>query len=236
MKLKKFLKKRFIFFLLILFALLYKINPIKNFSEIISYKLPERLENMYGYCGGESIGYLRYIKKEFDLKANPEIINFVHTPPNLWSIYEAKFNNYKSDKKIVLNYPGKKIQVNLASLGNNIFEFKDPYYFSKISNNINKIYSKKTDLKIDYLEFYKNNYSNNSNLIKKSKLEYKDLSDYKLEINLKEFEIGEKRLFIKIISNEIYDKSSEIKLELENKLDINDYEVIHSHKNCYFLN
>ena len=114
--------------------------------------------------------------------------------------------------------------------------FKDPYYFSTISKNIKKIYSKKTDLKIDYLEFYKNNYSNNSNLIKKSKLGHMDLNDYKLEINLEEFEIEEKRLFIKIISNEIYDKSSEIKLELENKLDINDYEVIHSHKNCYFLN
>ncbi len=236
MKLKKYLKFKFVLLFLILFSFLYKINPIKNFSEIISYKLPKRLENIYGYCGGESIGYLKYIKKEFKLNANPEIINFEHTPPNLWSIYEAKFNNYKSDRKIVLNYPGKKIQVNLASLGDNIFEFKDPYYFSTISNNINKIYSKKTDLKIDYLEFYKNNYSNNSNLIKKSKLEYKDLSDYKLEINLKEFEIGEKRLFIKIISNEVYDKSSVIKLELENKLDINDYEVIHSHENCYFLN
>ena len=236
MKLKKYLKFKFVLSFLILFSFLYKINPIKNFSEIISYKLPERLENIYGYCGGESIGYLKYIKKEFKLNANPEIINFDHTPPNLWSIYEAKFNNYKSDKKIVLNYPGKKIQVNLASLGNNIFEFKDPYYFSTISNNINKIYSEKTDLKIDYLEFYKNNYSNNSNLIKKSKLEYKDLSDYKLEINLKEFEIGEKRLFIKIISNEVYDKSSVIKLELENKLDIKDYEVIHNHENCYFLN
>ena len=236
MKLKKYLKFKFVLLFLILFSFLYKINPIKNFSEIISYKLPKRLENIYGYCGGESIGYLKYIKKEFKLNANPEIINFEHTPPNLWSIYEAKFNNYKSDRKIVLNYPGKKIQVNLASLGDNIFEFKDPYYFSTISNNINKIYSKKTDLKIDYLEFYKNNYSNNSNLIKKSKLGYMDLSGYKLEINLEEFEIEEKRLFIKIISNEIYDKSSEIKLELENKLDINDYEVIHSHKNCYFLN
>ena len=236
MKLKKYLKFKFVLLFLILFSFLYKINPIKNFSEIISYKLPKRLENIYGYCGGESIGYLKYIKKEFKLNANPEIINFEHTPPNLWSIYEAKFNNYKSDKKIVLNYPGKKIQVNLASLGDNIFEFKDPYYFSTISNNINKIYSKKTDLKIDYLEFYKNNYSNNSNLIKKSKLGHMDLSDYELEINLEEFEIEEKRLFIKIISNEIYDKSSEIKLELENKLDINDYEVIHSHKNCYFLN
>ena len=68
-------------------------------------------------------------KKEFNLNANPEIINFDHTPPNLWSIYEAKFNNYKSNKKIVLNYPGKKIQVDLVNLGNNIFEFKDPYFF-----------------------------------------------------------------------------------------------------------
>ena len=236
MKFKKYLKFKFVLLFLILFSFLYKINPIKNFSEIISYKLPKRFENIYGYCGGESIGYLKYIKKKFKLNANPEIINFEHTPPNLWSIYEAKFNNYKSDKKIVLNYPGKKIQVNLASLGDNIFEFKDPYYFSTISSNINKIFSKKTDLKIDYLEFYKNNYSNNSNLIKKSKLGHMGLSDYKLEINLEEFEIEEKRLFIKIISNEIYDKSSEIKLELENKLDINDYEVIHSHKNCYFLN
>ena len=236
MKLKRFLKFKFILLFSILFAFLYKINPAKNFSNVISYKLPERLENIYGYCEGESIGYLKYIKKEFNLDANPEIINFDHTPPNLWSIYEAKFNNYKSNKKIVLNYPGKKIQIDLVSLGNNIFEFKDPYFFSTISKNINKIYSKKTNLKIDYLEFYKNNYSNNSNLLKKSKLDYKDLDKHNLQINLGEFEIGEKRLFIKIISNEVYDKNSEIKLELENKLDINNYEIIHNHKNCFFLN
>ena len=236
MKLKRFLKFKYILLILILFAFLYKINPVKNFSNVISYKLPERLENIYGYCEGESIGYLKYIKKEFNLDANPEIINFDHTPPNLWSIYEAKFNNYKSNKKIVLNYPGKKIQIDLVNLGNNIFEFKDPYFFSTISKNINKIYSKKTNLKIDYLEFYKNNYSNNSNLLKKTKLGYKDLDKHNLQINLEEFEIGEKRLFIKIISNEVYDKNSEIKLELENKLDINNYEIIHNHKNCFFLN
>ena len=236
MKLIEFLKIKFVLLFFILFTFLYTINPIKNFSEIISHKLPERLENIYGYCDGESIGYLKYIKKKYKLDANPEIINFVHTPPNLWSIYEAKFNNIKSDKKILLNYPGKKIQVDLISLGNNIFEFRDPYYFSTISNVIKKIYSKKTSLKIDYLEFYKNNLSNNSNLIKKSKLSYKDLNEYKLQINLEEFEIGENRLFIKIISNEVYGESSAIKLELENKVDINDYKIIDNHKNCYFLN
>ena len=46
----------------------------------------------------------------------------------------------------------------------------------------------------------------------------------------------ENKLFIKIISNEIYDKTSSIKLEVENSLDINDYEIIHNYKNCYFLN
>ena len=236
MKLKKPFKIQFIILFFILFAFLYKINPIKNFSEIININLPKRLENVYGYCGGESIGYLKYIKKKFKLNAHPEIINFIHTPPNLWSIYEAKLNNYKSNKKIVLNYPGEKIQVDLVGLGNNIFEFKDPYYFSTISSNINKIYSKKTDLKIDYLEFYKNNYLNNSNLIRKSKLSYDNLKEHKLQINLEEFEIGENRLFIKIISNELYGKSSALKIELENRLNINDYEIIHNYENCYFLN
>ena len=109
MKLKKSLEIKFILLFLVLSIFLFKTNPIKNFLEIINYNFHKRLENIYGYCGGESIGYLKYIKKEFKLDANPEIINFEHTPPNLWSIYEAKFNDYKSDKKIVLNYPGKKI-------------------------------------------------------------------------------------------------------------------------------
>ena len=235
MKLKSFFKIKFILLFFVLFAFLFKINPIKNLSEIISYRLPERLENIYGYCGGESIGYLKYIKKNFRLNSNPEIINFVHTPPNLWPIYEAKFNNYKSDKKIVLNYPGKKIQVNLTSLGNNVFEFKDPYYFSTISSNMNKIYSEKINLKIAYLDFYKKNYSNNSYLIKKIKLSHEDLKEHNLQINLDEFKIEENRLFIKIISKEVYDENSEIKLEVENKFDINNYKVIHNYKNCYFL-
>tara|TARA_B100000401_G_scaffold419348_1_gene343913 strand:+ start:360 stop:1070 length:711 start_codon:yes stop_codon:yes gene_type:complete len=236
MKLKKSLKIKSILLFLILFAFLYKINPLKNFSEIINYKLTERLEKIYGYCGGESIGYLKFIKKKYKLNANPEIINFIHTPPNLWPIYEAKFNNYKSDKKIVLNYPGKKIQVELANLGNNVFELKDPYYLSTISNNINKIYSTKKNLKIDYLEFYKSDFKNNSNLLIKKKLSYKDLDKYNLRINLEKFKIGEKRLFIKIVSKQIYNKNSAIKLELQNKINLNDFKIIHSHKNCYFLN
>ena len=77
---------------------------------------------------------------------------------------------------------------------------------------------------------------NNSNLLKKSKLSYDNLKEHNLQINLEEFEIGENRLFIKIISKESYGKSSALKVELENRLNINDYEIIHNHENCYFLN
>jgi len=140
MKFTKFLKIKFILLFFILFTFVYTINPIKNFSEIISYKLPERLEKIYGYCGGESIGYLKYIKKKYKLNANPEIINFIHTPPNLWSIYEAKFKNNKSDKKILLNYPGKKIQVDLISLGNNIFAEGQIYVALSRIRSLNGLY------------------------------------------------------------------------------------------------
>jgi len=235
MKLKKTFKINFVILFFILVIFLYKINPIKNFSEIVSYKYPERIESIYGYCGGESIGYLKHIKNKYNIDANPEIINFVHTPPALWSIYEAKFNNYKSDKKIVLNYPGENIQVDLVNLGNNIFEFKDPYYFSTISNSIKKIYSKNNNLKINYLEFYKTSYLNKSNLLKKSKLDQENVGEYNLQINLEEFKIGEHKLFIKIISNKIYDKGSAIKLELDNKLNIGDYEIIDNYQNCFYL-
>ena len=64
MKLKKSFKINLIILLFILLSFLYKINPIQNFSEIINNKLLKRLENVYGYCGGESVGYLKYVKKK----------------------------------------------------------------------------------------------------------------------------------------------------------------------------
>ena len=79
-------------------------------------------------------------KKKFKLNANPKIINFVHTPPNLWSIYEAKFNNYISDKIIILNYP-EKIHVDLVSMGIMYLNLKI-HYFSTISKNIKNLIKK----------------------------------------------------------------------------------------------
>ena len=58
MKLKKSFRINLIILSFILFVFLFKINPTKNFSEIINNKLPKRLENVYGYCGGKVLDIL----------------------------------------------------------------------------------------------------------------------------------------------------------------------------------
>ena len=213
----------------------YKNNLTKNIINIVKFQENERIEKIYGYCGQESIGFLQFIKKKYNLKGNPEIINYVHTPQVLWSIYDAKFNKYKNNYKIILNYPGKYFQVNLSGVKNNIFEFKDPYYFSTISKKIKKIYSKNPNFKIYGLEFYKNDYTNKAELIKKIDINSNINDKYDLNIDINEFLINENRLFIKILSNQIYNKDSILKLELENILDLNKFEIIEEYKNCYFL-
>ena len=63
MKLKSILdyKKLIIFIFIIL--LLDKTDFIKNFIKVITVPYSDRLIKIYGYCGGESIGYLMYLKK-----------------------------------------------------------------------------------------------------------------------------------------------------------------------------
>ena len=39
---------------------------------------------VYDFCFEEGIGYLRYIKKKFDIKDNPKIINYAHVANNNW--------------------------------------------------------------------------------------------------------------------------------------------------------
>ena len=39
-------------------------NFFKNFAEVILHKFDDRIVNRYGFCTGESIGYLFYLKKK----------------------------------------------------------------------------------------------------------------------------------------------------------------------------
>ena len=61
---KKIFLNLLIFFFFI--VLLFKTNFIKNIISVYNLNENDRLIRTYGYCGGESIGYLKYLKKEFN--------------------------------------------------------------------------------------------------------------------------------------------------------------------------
>ena len=92
------MKKINILYSLIIFFLITVIinnNHIfkKTFKIIKKENYSKRIENIYGYCEGPSVGYLRFIKEKFQLKFNPKIINFDQTSPSEWSIYDLKLKN-----------------------------------------------------------------------------------------------------------------------------------------------
>ena len=131
----KFNFKRLILSFLIL-VLLISTNFFKNFLNVYLNNYNKRIDFTYGFCKNESIGYLKYLKNEFNLDNNPKIVNYVHTPPVEWSIIKpSKLNRYSNDI-ILLNYPGKILSLNYQRINGNTFEIKNLSFFA---NKIKKI-------------------------------------------------------------------------------------------------
>lgn len=230
---KKIFLNLLIFFFFII--LLFKTNFIKNIISVYNLDENDRITKTYGYCGGESIGYLKYLKKEFNFKSNPKIINFIHTPPINWSIYNPK-KYKKSDYLIVLNYPGKIFEKELVYLKENFYEIKDPYYLSTISKYMSKISLENHKSPIKEINFYKNSDKGKLNLLKKLDYRAKNyVEHYPIKLDIKEFNIGEKRLFVEIIANTKIKKSNKIKISFESIIDIETSKIINSEENCYLV-
>tara|TARA_B100001057_G_scaffold76680_1_gene71448 strand:+ start:326 stop:751 length:426 start_codon:yes stop_codon:yes gene_type:complete len=94
------MKYKKINFLLILFLTILFIEKFQIHKKIyiLLTKDPEkRLVDQQGYCGGESVGFIKYLYKKYDFKFIPMIINFDNkVPDSYWSIF-------KFDKKIRMN-------------------------------------------------------------------------------------------------------------------------------------
>ena len=64
----KYKKKPQILVLLILIiACAIKTNFFRNLAEVLLFKFEDRIENKYGFCSEESIGYLFYLKKKYQI-------------------------------------------------------------------------------------------------------------------------------------------------------------------------
>ena len=118
-------KSQIIVLLILTIAVGIKTNFFRNLAEVVLHKFDDRIINKYGYCSGESIGYLLYLKKKYQIKDNPKIVNYIHTPPVNWAIVNTEIIDKNSKKLILLNYPGPEIRIDLEKIDSNLFEFKD---------------------------------------------------------------------------------------------------------------
>ena len=218
-------------------------NFFKNFAEVILHKFDDRIVNIYGFCSGESIGYLLYLKKKYEIKNNPKIINYVHTPSVNWAIINTKNINKSSKKLILLNYPGSELKINLKKINNSLFELSDAYFFSKdkfskiesieILNNSNNF--KKINWKLDLLTIDK---YRNKEIVKGFNIKniLTESLKIKLDILNKNLNLSEKKLLFKIKNkNSTQIENLQIYLILKNKYILEDFQIIDKINNCYYI-
>jgi hypothetical protein len=228
-------KSNFFYALLFLIFILFliKTNFISNFTNIMKNDEKSRIVKIYGQCGGESIGYLKHLKKKFNFKTNPKIVNFVHTPQNKWAIYETISKNTDLEKIIILNYPGKEINLELNHYQDNIYELKDPYFYSTLFSSIKTLKINNFEKKIIHIGFYNKDKSNNLKKLKSLNIsELNNEKNFIINQSFTDFKIDEKRFFIKIYELK---KTHKLSIKLKNKYDLVDYEILDQFQNCYYI-
>lgn len=220
-----------------LFFLLDKTNFIKDFYRVVKFDEHSRIVDKYGYCGGESIGYLKYLKQKYNFKSNPKIINYIHSPSSLWSIYDTNLSNLDSKFEILINHPGREIDIQLPIIDKNLFELKKNIYsLGRVSKE--KIELSLTDKSINELkiEFYNADDLRDFNIFQTLNIVKSPSSDKFTLNNIDNIlGIGKKNIFLKIITNKGIYSNENLKLIFQNKYQLDKLEIIDNYKNCYLI-
>ena len=235
-------KSQIIVLLILTIAVGIKTNFFRNLAEVALHKFDDRIINKYGYCSAEGIGYLLYLKKKYQIKDNPKIVNYAHVANANWAIVNTKIIDKNSKKLILLNYPGPEIRMDLVKINSNLFKFKDAEFFS---NKFDKIESieivnnsenfEKINWKIDIVTIDK---SRNKKNIKA--FDIKAFLGESVKINLEVFfenlNLGGKKFYFKIKNGNISRyKNLQLKIVLKNKYILENFQIIDSIDNCYYV-
>ena len=238
------LKKKSQTLILLILVIILSINTnfFINLYEIISEKFDKRITKKYSYCEGESVGYLLYIKKKYQISDNPKIINYNHEPDLNWTIINTKKINQESNKLIFLNYPGSELTKSLDKINNNLFVLTDTHFFLDKFNKIKNIeilnksnVGKKFNWTIIIYTFDK---FRNMNNIKT--LTVKDSLDTRLKVNLdmnlNDLDVNQTKLYFEIYKNDVVElENLQINIELKNKYILENFQIINNIESCYYL-
>ena len=217
-------------------------NFFRNLAEVVLYRYDDRIINKYGFCSEDSIGYLLYLKKKYEIKDNPKIVNYIHTSQVNWAIINTEIINKNSKKLILLNYPGSEIKINLNKINNNLFELKDTYFFFDKFNKIKSIEIlnnsrnfRKINWKLDVVTIDR---SGNEKIVKEFNIKnfLGESLKIKLDILNESLNLRGKKLYLKIKNKNIAKiEDLKIYLILKNKYIFEDFQIIDKIDNCYYI-
>ena len=238
------LKKKSQTLILLVLVIILSINTnfFKNLYGIISEKFDKRITKKYGYCNGESVGYLLHIKKKYQINDNPKIINYNHEPSLDWTIINTKKINHKSNKLILLNYPGPVFIKSLDRIDNNLFVLTDTHFFTDKFNKIKNIEilnnsndGKKFNWTINIYNYDKfRNMNNIKTLMIKGSFDTR--LKINLDMNLNDLDLNQTKLYFEIYKNEVAElENLKINIELKNKYILENFQIIDNTKDCYYL-
>jgi len=245
MKLKKDIKKNAIFFLLIFLVILlfHKVDFFKNFAKVLIFNYDTRISKTYGYCSDTGVGYLRFLKNNFNFKSNPKIIVQSHIPSLDWTIYDLNKIYNNSDELIVLDYPGNIFSKTLGRTSEYQFSLRERTYSSNriIGLEILGDFDDVTNKKMTFKLYSRVKTLKENKLVKNStdkltlNLDTIDKLYFPTNINLlKNYYI--KDIYLDFMaSKKVIKNITGVKLFFENAIDINKYKIIHSYNNCYYL-
>ena len=234
--LRKNSQKMILLILIIIFSI--NTNFYKNLYKIISHKFDNRITKTYGYCNGESIGYLLSIKKKYQINDNPKIINYIHTPGVNWAIINTKKINQNSNKLIFLNYPGSNSTIKLKKISNNLFELVDAYFLKDKFSRIDNVKMLNSSINSKKLKWTVNVFTVDKLKIKKNikTLKTNKNSDVKLKINLDMNLDDEQKLYFKVVNEDNINLDDlQLKVVLKNKYILENFQIINKHDNCYYV-
>ena len=223
-------------FLILIF--IFNQNLVRKFYNIINFDYESRISKSGGYCSDDSVGYLRYLKKKYDFKFNPTVINYEDSVPNSnWAIYDTRLKD-DNTHKVLLNYRNKLFLKFEPSVEN--FYSKNTV---KYSSGISEIYF---DLKVQSinlssnLTIYRKNFG-----IKEKEIIYSKFFDeiiknnesIKIDYDTKKINNIYKPTFLEInnLDKEKINKINSITLVLKNEFDLNNFQILNNYGDCYYV-
>ena len=223
-------------FLVLIF--IFNQNLVRKFYNIINFDYESRISKSGGYCSDDSVGYLRYLKKKYDFKFNPTVINYEDSVPNSnWAIYDTRLKD-DNTHIVLLNYRNKLFLKFEPSVENfyskNTVKYSSgisEIYFDLKVHSINlssnlTIYRKKFGIKekeIIYSKFFDEIIKNNESI--------------KIDYDTKKINNIYKPTFLEInnLDKEKINKINSITLVLKNEFDLNNFQILNNYGDCYYV-